>query len=83
MFITLAVFAQAARRDLEYAEAIAARFPDGSALGVARDKAEEEHAVAVAVIGARFSCCETVALECFKPWSASVTCLVVHPLIAP
>lgn len=44
---------QAAQRDLEYAEAIASRFPEGSALGPARDKAEEEHAVAIAVIGAR------------------------------
>ena len=42
---------QAAQRDLEYAEAIAARFPEGSALGPERDAAEERHAVAVAVIG--------------------------------
>ena len=43
---------QAAQRDLEYAEAIAARFPEGSALGPERDVAEEKHAVAVAAIGA-------------------------------
>jgi hypothetical protein len=43
---------QVAQRDLEYAEAIAARFPEGSALGIARNRAEEEHAVAVAAIGA-------------------------------
>ena len=46
---------QVAQRDLEYAEAIAARFPEGSALGTARDRAEEGHAVAVAAIGASMS----------------------------
>jgi len=49
------VLVQAAQRDLEYAEAIAARFPEGSALGPERDAAEEKHAVAVAAIGARLS----------------------------
>ena len=43
---------QAVLRDLEYAEAIVSRFPEGSALGPARNKAEEEHAVAIAAIGA-------------------------------
>ena len=47
---------QAAQRDLEYAEAIAARFLEGSAIGPERDAAEEKHAVAVAAIGVHCYC---------------------------
>ena len=60
---------QAAQRDAEWGAAAAARFPNGSELGAARDAAELDYSRRIAAIGARLN---TPSL----PWSLFVAELV-------